>query len=236
MALASESLNAWSRVLYCPVPPLSPCRLTLEARSLGAPLPELQAGALPALEQLLLRLPESLPTPLPASWGASPSTLPALTELQLHMHFETGVPRGWGAGFRQLGILAIVNLRPVAGAAQPVSMPAAVEQLVAPGLHRTRKHPVQWRGKAAAAAALAPSPAAAPAASLPLEWAAPAEAAQLDGAGPGWPPARDLAERQLPPAHRAVSWGGGGLWCPASLPSVVCCLPTHDTSAAVLYS
>jgi hypothetical protein len=159
-------------LLSCPCLPacLPACRLTLEARSLGAPLPELQAGALPALQQLALRFPESLPTPLPSSWGGSPSTLPALTELQLHMQFERGVPGGWGAGFRQLSNLAIVNLRPMARAAQAASTPAAVEQLVAPGLHRTRKHPAQGRGKAAPAPA--PAPAAAPAASLPLEWAA----------------------------------------------------------------
>lgn len=65
-------------------PNFSPCRLRLSARSLGAPLPDIQPGALPALGSLQLELPW-LRTSLPASWGADPAVLPALEELKLQV-------------------------------------------------------------------------------------------------------------------------------------------------------
>lgn len=81
-------------------------RLRLGARSLSAPLPDIQPGALPALQLLHLELPW-LSTSLPASWGAGTEVLPALEELSLQAVLEGPLPPSWRRGFASLRSLSL---------------------------------------------------------------------------------------------------------------------------------
>lgn len=75
---------------------------------LGASLPDIPPGALPALKVLSLHCDELLAT-LPASWGSSPRVLPALEQLSVVMQVEGGLPEEWSKGLNQLQSLTIVN-------------------------------------------------------------------------------------------------------------------------------
>lgn len=81
------------------------CRLDLQGWSLGTPLPDLQPGALPALEQLQLSFGKQH-CRLPDSWG-SPGVLPRLRELKLYLGSMPALPESWAAGFPQLTTLLI---------------------------------------------------------------------------------------------------------------------------------
>ncbi|KAL4423507.1 hypothetical protein ABPG77_003640 [Micractinium sp. CCAP 211/92] len=83
-------------------------RLRLAARSLGAPLPDIQPGALRALRLLFLEMPW-LQTSLPASWGASPAVLPSLEELSVQAVFTGMLPPAWHRGFPSLRELSLRN-------------------------------------------------------------------------------------------------------------------------------
>ena len=75
----------------------------LVADSVLAPLPIILPGALPRLARLELELTE-LQTALPASWGATPATLPALQYLHVcQRHSAHGrLPPEWSRGFPRL--------------------------------------------------------------------------------------------------------------------------------------
>ena len=72
------------------------------------PLPDIQPGALPALEQLFLEG-SGMGGELPSSWGASPAVLPALRQLTLRLLLLGPLPAEWARGFRRLTVLAISN-------------------------------------------------------------------------------------------------------------------------------
>ncbi|KAL4440185.1 hypothetical protein ABPG75_003186 [Micractinium tetrahymenae] len=80
--------------------------LSLEKLLLQGPLPDVEPGALPALESLYLNG-EGAAVPLPPSWGASPLTLPSLDTLSLHAPLEGPLPTEWAQGFRQLAHLVL---------------------------------------------------------------------------------------------------------------------------------
>lgn len=79
--------------------------------SLGPPpLPDVQPGALPRLQELIIQLPgQREPVALPPSWGATPATLPALHRLTLDAPVALPLPAAWARGFRQLTKLDIVG-------------------------------------------------------------------------------------------------------------------------------
>lgn len=82
-------------------------RLTVTAHSLAAPLPAIQPGALPALLELTLNVPQ-FRTRLPASWGDS-AILPSLTFLSLALDVDGPLPPEWALGFERLLQLEIIN-------------------------------------------------------------------------------------------------------------------------------
>ena len=118
-----------------------PCRLKLVADSVLAPLPDILPGALPRLEELELELTE-LQTALPASWGASPATLPALQYLHVCLrHSAHGrLPPEWSCGFPRLRELLLTDSSTVVSCSR-------VERLLAatPPLHL----PLEWAAPAA---------------------------------------------------------------------------------------
>ena len=85
------------------------CRLRLTATTLANPLPEIQPGALPRLEELHIEFNE-LRSTLPASWGSSPDVLPSLQQLSLVAQVEGELPREWAGGFKRLANMAIVRM------------------------------------------------------------------------------------------------------------------------------
>ena len=93
-------------------------------------LPDVQPGALPALQKLVLQLPgQAQPLALPASWGATPGTLPALRQLTLSwLPVVHPLPAAWARGFRRLESLAIEGAweepGPRAAPAAPAAPPA----------------------------------------------------------------------------------------------------------------
>lgn len=87
-----------------------------------APLPDIQPGALPLLEELYLQLP-TLQSALPPSWGGRPDALPALRQLLLRLQFVGGLPPQWAAGFRRLTRLSLVDTRYEHLSAEKMSAP-----------------------------------------------------------------------------------------------------------------
>lgn len=81
------------------------CSLVLVASNLTGPLPDVQPGALPLLQHLLVHVPELRAT-LPASWGAA-GVLPSLRRLDITLRLSGGLPADWARGFRRLEKLAI---------------------------------------------------------------------------------------------------------------------------------
>ena len=74
-------------------------------------LPEPPAGALPALDSLVLLLP-SLRATLPPSWGASAAVLPRLASLHVEARLFGGLPPQWAGGFRKLRRLNLLGSQP----------------------------------------------------------------------------------------------------------------------------
>lgn len=89
-------------------------------------LPDIQPGALPVLEALKVAM-FGAPVRLPASWGGSPSVLPALRQLTIKGDIRGGLPPSWGSDLRSLEGITIqhVGSAPLEG-----GLPAA---WVAPG-------------------------------------------------------------------------------------------------------
>ena len=79
-----------------------------------APLPHILPGALPQLQELVLQLPD-LQTALPASWGATRATLPALRLLHVCLrHSAHGrLPPEWSSGFPRLLNLLLTDSRAI---------------------------------------------------------------------------------------------------------------------------
>lgn len=74
------------------------------------PLPQVQPGALPRLQDLIIQLPAQPElVALPPNWGASPRTLPALRRLTLEAPVALPLPAAWARGFRQLAELTILG-------------------------------------------------------------------------------------------------------------------------------
>ena len=78
------------------------------AHSFLQPLPPAHPGALPALVDLHLDVPNRK-LRLPPSWGADAAVLPALAGLTLALDVEGPLPREWARGFRSLEVLEIWN-------------------------------------------------------------------------------------------------------------------------------
>lgn len=135
----------------------------------AAPLPNIQPDALPALQSLVLSLP-NLTSPLPGSWGASPNVLPALKDLRMYVGDASGsLPAEWASGgFRRLRNLVLgctegfkARYRvptarraaaAAAAAAPPPALPAAwgagalpaLTSLTLVGLHLGGAFPASW--------------------------------------------------------------------------------------------
>jgi hypothetical protein len=95
--------------LCCAVPHCAVlCRLSISARCLKGNLPDIQPGAMPALETLLLSF-RARETPLlPASWGSTANTLPALRSLHMNfLHAAVRLPPEWSQGFKSLEVLKL---------------------------------------------------------------------------------------------------------------------------------
>jgi hypothetical protein len=90
--------------------PAVPCRLSLAVGNLGAQLPDIHPGALPALELLVLAMAAQRAT-LPPSWGASPQVLPCLLKLTIIFDPQGRLPREWARGFKHLRILTLLDSR-----------------------------------------------------------------------------------------------------------------------------
>lgn len=80
--------------------------LNLAASKLAGSLPDIQPGALPLLQHMLLHVPKLRAT-LPASWGGA-GVLPSLRRLELTLAVRGPLPAGWAGGsFRRLEQLSI---------------------------------------------------------------------------------------------------------------------------------
>lgn len=96
----------------------------MDAPSLGAPLPDFQPWALPALQHLSFYF-DQQDAALPASWG-SPDVLPALRDLSVQLRSVPALPAAWARGFRQLASLTIscfARVDPPCGPAAPAGAP-----------------------------------------------------------------------------------------------------------------
>ena len=78
---------------------------------MGAPLPDFQPGALPALEELELKL-WNLESTLPAAWAERPGVLPELTALTVNIQLAAPLPQAWARGWRRLQRLSILGIGP----------------------------------------------------------------------------------------------------------------------------
>jgi len=77
--------------------------------SAAKPLPPVEPGALPRLEQLNLLMEwQDKPVPLPASWG-SQGALPELRELVLVTAVQLPLPASWAQGFPKLTELYVTG-------------------------------------------------------------------------------------------------------------------------------
>ena len=107
--LAQNHLELLGRTFHCSA---APCRLSLAVYTLGAPLPDIQPGALPALEHFYLSLRmEAQHNVLPPIWGGSPQVLPSLLELTIISSIEGRLPAEWAGGFRRLRTLILLDSR-----------------------------------------------------------------------------------------------------------------------------
>ena len=121
-------------------------------------LPDIQPGALPRLQTLLVQL-DCLWASLPASWGASPQVLPSLQVLEVQLGFAGTLPAAWAAGFPQLRTLDITDVSYMAAAKIKVGWPSMGQALLPPGPQDTICQPPAL-------------PAGGPPVFLPAEWAA----------------------------------------------------------------
>ena len=122
-AMQNTSLRERHCAYHAPTATCSLCRLVMHTLDLQSPLPDIQPGALPRLQSLLLKAP-SLQTTLPASWGASPEVLPALQTLTLTASFVGQLPPEWAHGFRQLTSLVLAVREDKAGGSPVAAVPS----------------------------------------------------------------------------------------------------------------
>lgn len=99
--------------------------LTVMAHGFAAPLPDIEAGALPQLQMLHIDVAE-LHTTLPASWGNVQAVLPSLRNMKILAHFVGPLPPQWSHGFRRLTSLELIDssLSPMKLMAQRQTPPA----------------------------------------------------------------------------------------------------------------
>lgn len=93
--------------------------MVMIVHNFAAPLPDIEAGALPQLQTLHIDV-ARLRTTLPASWGSGPAVLPNLHSLYVCARIVGTLPPQWARGFRRLAILELAD----------GSMSAAISPLV----------------------------------------------------------------------------------------------------------
>ena len=99
------------------------CRLSLHSLNLRSQLPDMQPGALPRLQDLVLSA-TSLRMTMPASWGSRPDVLPALQMMTLKACFVGKLPSEWAQGFRQLTSLTLAAQEDEPGGTQTAGVPS----------------------------------------------------------------------------------------------------------------
>ena len=123
----------------CPAP--AACRLALEGivtyPGAGATLPDIQPGALPALQELKIAMPQ-LQATLPASWGASPGVLPSLRTLKLKLHVVGQLPPEWASGFQRLESLVLSDPQCTPGSLEQASTARTEPQAQAASAARSK--------------------------------------------------------------------------------------------------
>lgn len=106
------------------------------AHSLAAPLPDIEAGALPLLQMLHIDVAE-LHSTLPASWGRNRAVLLSLYNMKLFARFLGPLPIQWAHGFCHLISLELTDssLSPESQMAQQQPpVPAAAATAAAAGI------------------------------------------------------------------------------------------------------
>lgn len=184
------------------VPVRSPrCRLVLGGTRLGAPVPELPPGHLPALEVLELQF-EQQPSRLPDSWGASPEALPRLQSLLVALQLEGPLPEAWAGGFRHLQQLSLVGSAWLEGSRRRANA-ASLRQL------DQQQHPAQQQAASADGGSEGPRPRALRSPRrMPLPASAQAAALEAGTAAAAGEEAATASAAQ-PASHLPAAWAEG---------------------------